>query len=610
MAQAITNKVIVENYKYAWLICDYTMSGSTMSYTLTYHWEGGDAQLDNGWLKVGGVYAWQNTGRLHNYVEANRYRGPFDLVIHTGTATVNGDQLVEFGITKYKNVAQYGKFQASGGSAPTGGYITYNSCTWDSVDTTSGVTGWGGLQGKIEGIVVTGSSNGAVSSVTPSNWTTYGRRVARTGTLPLSTLSHEFVITDDTTTQTFDSPISIKGLLHYKLGYYNWNDVGVSQGLDNTVRYLPPAPSQFLYTDPGGVSAKTYPVVFTGVEANNHTTYDTANLKRSIRYKIDSGAWNYVANNVTATLVAQTAFNVTLTPGQTATIEGWQTYHGMDSEVSTLEITNDNTPVALYGSVNGEAHYIVKLYGSVNGQRKEIKKLYGSADGVARKIFEPVDNPYGKVVYYTDDTYTTTATAYLERTDWQFGLVANNEDGTYSVGGVSFPAKQLKEFEYGVYTPNYTPTMFLAYATHLDTISDIPSWIKTVGENYMQHCERYNGTVIIPASVQTIGLNFMDACMSLNSPVYLLGSNTTVYPGFLNKMRDMVDTVTINSPAANFTNNFLWPSFSSIDGVSPAYTTGITIKCPDSAATQAMLAKFPNESGGLIACHRKLIAGN
>lgn len=609
MAQAISNKVIVENYKYAWLICDYTITGSTMSYTLTYHWDGGDAQLDNAWIKVAGSMVWQNAGRVHNYNEADRYRGPYDLFIYSGTTTVVGSQLVEFGITKYRNVNQSGSFYAAGGSVPTGGYITKDSSTWNSVTFTTGVSSWGGLTGNIHAAIVTGNPNGEADIIhSPTTVSGYGRwEYNHENTQDLSwthtgTQANAFI--------SYDNPVPIKGLLHYKLGYWLNNSAGTVDAIDDTLYHLPPAPSQFLYTDPGGLGTKTYPIVFTGVTENNHTLYDAASLNRTVRYKINSGSWVYVENAVTRALDYQTTFNVTLQPGATVTVEGWQTYYGESSEVSTIEITNGNTPVALYGSVNGAARHIIKLYGSVNGQRKEIKTLYGSADGVARKIFQTVDNAYGKVVYYTDDTYTTTATAYLLRTDWDSGLAVADEESNYTVGDIQFPAKRLKEFEYGIYTPNYTPFMFLAYATHLDTISDIPGWITTLGANYMQHCERYNKPVVIPASVTSIGLNFMDSCMSLNSPVTLLGTNTTVSAGFLNKMRDMVNVVTINSPAANFTNSFLWPSLSSIDGNSPAYTTGITIRCATSAETQAFLAKFPNESGGGIRCHRKLIAGN
>ena len=53
MSQAISNKVLVQSSKYCWMICDYTMSGTTLNYSLSFYFEGGCAQLDNAWIKVG-----------------------------------------------------------------------------------------------------------------------------------------------------------------------------------------------------------------------------------------------------------------------------------------------------------------------------------------------------------------------------------------------------------------------------------------------------------------------------------------------------------------------------------------------------------------------------
>ena len=151
--------------------------------------------------------------------------------------------------------------------------------------------------------------------------------------------------------------------------------------------YTKPAPSQFSYTDPGGTGSKTYPVTFVGDTVNNNTSYDTASLARTIRYKIDNGSWVYVDNETVALLDYVTSFNVTVPAGSVATIEGWMTYHGGQSEVRTITLANTNAPVHLYGSVNNASEEVVHLYGSVNGRAKKIKKLYASVGGVAKKVF-------------------------------------------------------------------------------------------------------------------------------------------------------------------------------------------------------------------------------
>lgn len=266
----------------------------------------------------------------------------------------------------------------SGASAPSGASIAYNSCTWNSATATTSVTSTGGATCTYHLAVVTGTYNGAADSIT--GWVGEGRKW-------VSNSGGQTVVSDSTYTGSADSPIAIKGLLHYKLGLNVTNSAGNATAFDNTLRYLPPAPSQFAYTDPGGVGDKTFPVTFTGSTTNNHTTYDSANLTRTIRYKIDSGNWVYVDNASVAALDFVTTFTVTVPAGSVATVEGWMTYHDMQSQVESFTLANTNAPVHLYGSVNGYSKGIQHLYGSVNGRSKKIKKLYASVGGVAKKVF-------------------------------------------------------------------------------------------------------------------------------------------------------------------------------------------------------------------------------
>lgn len=277
------------------------------------------------------------------------------------------------------------QFGASG-NPPSGGYITYNSCTWNTINATSGVSSWGGLNGNIHAMVITGETNGDADSYT--SYDHARREFFYNGT---SSTSHAFNATDASTSSTYDgTPLSIKGLLHYKLGYYNYNSIGNTSGIDSTLRYLPPAPSQFTYTDPGGGGTKTYPVTFTGVAANNNSTYDTAELTRTIRYRIDNGSWIYINNATVAAIDFVSSFSVSVPAGSTATVEGWQTYHDVQSEVTTITLANTNQACVLYGSVNGQAKELTKVYASVNGQAKKLVKIYASVGGVAKKIYEDI----------------------------------------------------------------------------------------------------------------------------------------------------------------------------------------------------------------------------
>lgn len=598
MAQAISNKILVKDYKYCWMICDYTLSGSTMTYTLSFHWDGGDAQLDNAWIKVGGTTVWQNAGRIHNYDPSQDNRGSYDLTIHNGTATVSGTQTVTFGITKYQNNNMSGSFSATGGTAPSGGYATYHSSTWNSITFTTGVTNTGGTTIQNHAAVVTGSSNGEVDNT--SNWDIGRHEYKYDG---YSASSHKFEnCKTSNATETWLSPIAIKGLLHYKLGWWIGNNAGFTSGLNNTLRYLPPSPLQSIaytqtaqstnvkvnltitggnstnnysdtvttyyrystnggssysswtsagtgtpwtaktasftcayksnvvvqakqtyhsmdsevksisftassgtapsggslsvssstwnsvtlvasgvnYGDPSSVSGRkisvgvsssssaltykrenqlenvtsatttvtnnsvypsasalqlkgmlaVYPylwawntvssstlihqsspyylppapgigsytdqgsgdyyITYTGNTANNVGDYTASELKRTVRYKIDSGAWVYVNNNVQKALTDVTTQTITIPYQSTATIEAWDTYRGKDSVKTTFTITNVVRPVHFYGSVNGVTEEIEHLYGSVGGQSVKITKLYASVGGVAKEVFEDV----------------------------------------------------------------------------------------------------------------------------------------------------------------------------------------------------------------------------
>lgn len=264
----------------------------------------------------------------------------------------------------------------SKGSVPSGGYVNNLSSTWNSVTGTYGVTSNGGVELNANELKVLMAPyvagvparqyNASTSSIGP-------RTVTVTNSSPTAN----------------DPTWVIKGCGLYYTGVYAANQIGAYRYQGPTI-YTPPAPGQFSYTDPGGVGPKTYTVNFTGMAANNVTDYDPSELTRTVRYKIDDGQWVYQQESVQAAITDNTTFSVTIPASSNATVEGWMNYRGNSSELVSVVITNSNSPVDLYGSVNGETTLITKLYGSVNGESVKIEKLYASVDGVARKVFEDV----------------------------------------------------------------------------------------------------------------------------------------------------------------------------------------------------------------------------
>ena len=238
----------------------------------------------------------------------------------------------------------------SSATAPSGLYANNISTTWNSVSGTVGLTsyGSGGTSHGLEFIVLTQP----YAEGKPQRYSgVYDGSMSCTTTV-------------DNNSAAFSGGISIKGLGLYYLGVWATNGTMTSRYQAGSV-YTKPAPSQFSYTDPGGTGSKTYPVMFVGDTVNNNTSYDTASLTRTIRYKIDNGSWVYVDNETIALLDYVTSFNVTVPAGSVATIEGYMTYHGQNSETTTVAITNSNVPKArIYGSVNNASKRLAPLYGT------------------------------------------------------------------------------------------------------------------------------------------------------------------------------------------------------------------------------------------------------
>lgn len=265
-------------------------------------------------------------------------------------------------------------FTATTGTAPSGGSVSITGSTWNSVTLAASISSYGkpdGISGRKLAIGVRESTanlnvkrENQVENVTSVASTT----VTNSGVYPGA------------------SPLQLKGMKPVYAYLWAWNTSLSATTYNNTVYYLPPAPGQLSFTPPE--SGTSYAVEYTGIAADNVSDYTASELTRTVRYKIDNGAWVYEQTAVVAAIDDVTSFNITILPQETATVEAWLTYRGKDSTVSTTTITNGALPVHLYGSVNGEAKEIVKLYGSVNDQRKTIVKLYASVNGVTKKIYE------------------------------------------------------------------------------------------------------------------------------------------------------------------------------------------------------------------------------
>lgn len=255
------------------------------------------------------------------------------------------------------------------GVVPEDMTATADSATWDSVTATGSVSNWGELpDSKIMRLLI--SEEPYVAGV-------LGRRA------DLTTSPQTVVITNSSTPQSA-GPIDILGCGLYYAGLYV-TDGTTNYRTQGTSIYSPPAPASITYQQ---ASENQWQITFTGDPNKNKTSYDAASLTRSLRYKIGSSSWVNIDSAAVKAIDAITTATITIPAGQTATVEGWMTYHGVQSEVTSTTITNGASPVHLYGSVGGLSKEIDHLYGSVGGRAVKITKLYASVSGIAKKIFE------------------------------------------------------------------------------------------------------------------------------------------------------------------------------------------------------------------------------
>ena len=255
-------------------------------------------------------------------------------------------------------------------SAPTGLYINNISSTWNSVSGTIGLSNYGVGSGtkQLTMLVLTQTYVPGL----PHRWdrTTSGA------------LSYNATVNNNSTAAAAGA-IDIKGCGLYYTGVYVNNGSEVSRLAGPSV-YTPPAPVVFNYVRIG--ETNQWQVTLTGDPNKNNTNYTAARLTRSLRYKINNGSWTNVETAVVKAIGATTTVTITIPASSTATIEGWMTYQGLNSSVSSITITNSDAPVHLYGSVGGQAKKLVHVYGSANGRSVKLTKIYASVGGVAKLV--------------------------------------------------------------------------------------------------------------------------------------------------------------------------------------------------------------------------------
>lgn len=355
MAQAISNKALVRNNKYCWMICDYTMSGDVMNYTLSFYFEGGDAQLDNAWIKVGGNTVWSNPGRVMNYTGQDS-RGVYTFTIHSGSTYISGAQTVSFGITKYSGVQLSGAFTTSAMTPPSGLHCILNSVAWNSVNGTFSVDNWGGsapdyIAGRLFG--ATGDARREESS--------YGQ----------SSITRSIT----TNSAALDGGIEVKGAGVYRMDTFASNGAGINitQKIDV---FTPPAPLQpFVITQtPRAEDVLITVVIKGGTSSNNYSS----TVSTYWRYSTDGGS-TYSGWEQLVTGLPWEERTVTFTGPYNANVivQAYQSFRNLSSETrsESFSAASGAAPSGYAVSVTNKTWNSITVAGSIDS--------YGEPEGMS-----------------------------------------------------------------------------------------------------------------------------------------------------------------------------------------------------------------------------------
>lgn len=265
----------------------------------------------------------------------------------------------------------------SSAAAPSGAHATFVSHTWNSVTMTSSVSSWG------SGYSGTPNLETIVDADTTSS---FGPRIGIKGGTTATSVTR--TVSNATANLSFEGGVNLIGCTRYRIACWASTSVGHDSYLASTTRYTPPAPGILSQDSTTALSVTT---TYTADVANNQTTYDSADLTWTYRYKIDNGAWAYENNASVLPMNTTLTYTVAVPDDGNAhhvDIEAWMAYHGNQSEVSTMTFDTVAAAAKLYGSVNDESVQIKTLYGSVNGESVKLKKLYGSVAGKSKLIFK------------------------------------------------------------------------------------------------------------------------------------------------------------------------------------------------------------------------------
>lgn len=264
--------------------------------------------------------------------------------------------------------------QASG---PSGGSVTYNSCTWNSVNITSSVSSWGsGYSGtpNLEQIIVK-------SSATSSNWQSTGRIVKQNATTSKTSTQS---VSNANANLTLDGGITVHGCTSFKVACWASTSAGSTNAFNNTTHYTPPSPLQTLSVASQTVSDTADQVTIKlNITGGNSTNNNEVTVTTEYRTNIGGAGWGAWTSAGTGT--PWTTKNPTFTTkyNQSVEVQARQVYQSQYSEVKSLSFTSQaaTAPTGTVEVISKTPHTIT-LKGTVTswGHPSNLPKPSGSGN--------------------------------------------------------------------------------------------------------------------------------------------------------------------------------------------------------------------------------------
>lgn len=340
-------KVTTSSSNYCWLILDYSMSGQTLTYSVTLHFDGGCAQFRNIYVKVGNTTV--ASGGAHAYNSSHQSSAHNSTIFSNYTTTVTGTQTITFGGEKYYDGTTWlttsGSVSVTGGVAPTGLAITLDSFT----DTTATFTA------SVESYQTPASETGRYIEAAVLGSSTYGNpyRYSKASNVNSATIT----VTNQSSTGSTALAITPNTEYHYGV-YANNTALGSSSVAQNTFITLPAYIAGITSIDDG---SHNMTISVLHASEGSATTVTT-------QYSTDGTTWINAQDTITLTINTPTTLYFR---------------RGNSSGYTPVYSTTvyPDFAVKLFGKLNNSTHQIERLYGKVDSQTGKLVRVYGTYNG-------------------------------------------------------------------------------------------------------------------------------------------------------------------------------------------------------------------------------------